>query len=48
LPTTYHATKFAAEKLVREQSQIAYRVYRPSAVVGDSTNGEMYKVDAPC
>jgi NAD(P)-dependent dehydrogenase (short-subunit alcohol dehydrogenase family) len=43
----YHATKFAAEKLVREQSQVPYSVYRPSAVVGDSRTGEMDKIDGP-
>jgi NAD(P)-dependent dehydrogenase (short-subunit alcohol dehydrogenase family) len=42
----YHATKFQAEKLVREQS-LPFRVYRPSAVVGDSRTGEMDKVDGP-
>ncbi|HEY3465241.1 MAG TPA: SDR family oxidoreductase [Amycolatopsis sp.] len=42
----YHATKFQAEKLVREQP-LPYRVYRPSAVVGDSRTGEMDKVDGP-
>ncbi|MET8845654.1 SDR family oxidoreductase [Amycolatopsis sp. NPDC004625] len=42
----YHATKFQAEKLVREQ-HLPYRVYRPSAVVGDSRTGEMDKVDGP-
>ncbi|SFA72272.1 Thioester reductase domain-containing protein [Amycolatopsis marina] len=47
LPTSYHATKFAAEKLVREQSGTRYRVYRPAAVVGDSVTGEMDKVDGP-
>ncbi|MGW5053485.1 SDR family oxidoreductase [Actinokineospora sp. NPDC004072] len=43
----YHATKFAAEKLVREQDRVPYRVYRPGAVVGDSTTGEMDKADGP-
>ncbi|OXM63888.1 SDR family oxidoreductase [Amycolatopsis vastitatis] len=42
----YHATKFQAEKLVREQA-LPYRVYRPSAVVGDSRTGEMDKIDGP-
>ncbi|MEV6915567.1 SDR family oxidoreductase, partial [Amycolatopsis sp. NPDC051106] len=42
----YHATKFQAEKLVREQS-LPFRIYRPSAVVGDSRTGEMDKVDGP-
>ncbi|MFE3176798.1 SDR family oxidoreductase [Amycolatopsis sp. NPDC059090] len=43
----YHATKFEAEKLVREQSDVPFRVYRPSAVVGDSRTGEMDKIDGP-
>ncbi|UVS77527.1 SDR family oxidoreductase [Actinokineospora sp. UTMC 2448] len=43
----YHATKFAAEKLVREQDRVPYRIYRPAAVVGDSRTGEMDKVDGP-
>ncbi|WP_216213375.1 SDR family oxidoreductase [Amycolatopsis aidingensis] len=47
LPSPYHATKFAAEKLVREQDAVPYRIYRPSAVVGDSVTGEMDKVDGP-
>jgi thioester reductase-like protein/short-subunit dehydrogenase len=42
----YHATKFQAEKLVREQA-LPFRVYRPSAVVGDSRTGEMDKIDGP-
>ncbi|ALG07296.1 SDR family oxidoreductase [Kibdelosporangium phytohabitans] len=47
LPSPYHATKFAAEKLVRAQTAVPWRVYRPSAVVGDSRTGEMDKVDGP-
>lgn len=43
----YHATKFAAENLVREQQAVPYKVYRPSAVVGDSRTGEMDKIDGP-
>ncbi|MFC5289032.1 SDR family oxidoreductase [Actinokineospora guangxiensis] len=43
----YHATKFAAEKLVRAQDRVPYRIYRPAAVVGDSRTGEMDKVDGP-
>ncbi|WP_020661765.1 SDR family oxidoreductase [Amycolatopsis benzoatilytica] len=42
----YHATKFEAEKLVRAAG-LPFRVYRPSAVVGDSRTGEMDKVDGP-
>jgi thioester reductase-like protein/short-subunit dehydrogenase len=47
LPSPYHATKFAAEKLVRSQDVVPWRVYRPSAVVGDSQTGEMDKIDGP-
>ena len=47
LPSPYHATKFEAERLVREQTAVPWRVYRPSAVVGDSRTGEMDKIDGP-
>jgi NAD(P)-dependent dehydrogenase (short-subunit alcohol dehydrogenase family) len=47
LPSPYHATKFAAEKLVRDQSEVAWRVYRPAIVVGHSQTGAMDKVDGP-
>jgi NAD(P)-dependent dehydrogenase (short-subunit alcohol dehydrogenase family) len=47
LPSAYHATKFAAEKLVRGQSELPWRVYRPAIVVGHSVTGEMDKVDGP-
>jgi NAD(P)-dependent dehydrogenase (short-subunit alcohol dehydrogenase family) len=47
LGSPYHATKFAAEALVREQSSVPWRVYRPAIVVGDSRTGEMDKVDGP-
>jgi NAD(P)-dependent dehydrogenase (short-subunit alcohol dehydrogenase family) len=46
-PSPYHATKFAAEKLVRQQSELPWRVYRPAIVVGHSETGEMDKVDGP-
>ena len=47
LPSPYHATKFEAERLVREQLQVPWRVYRPGIVVGDSRTGEMDKIDGP-
>ncbi|MGC7097063.1 SDR family oxidoreductase [Amycolatopsis lurida] len=47
LPTPYHRTKFEAERLVREQHQVPYRIYRPAAVVGHSRTGEMDKIDGP-
>ncbi|HEV7805928.1 MAG TPA: SDR family oxidoreductase [Solirubrobacteraceae bacterium] len=47
LPSTYHRTKFESEKLVREQANVPWRVYRPAIVVGHSQTGEMDKVDGP-
>jgi thioester reductase-like protein len=47
LPTPYHRTKFESEKLVREQSDTPWRIYRPAIVVGDSVTGEMDKLDGP-
>jgi NAD(P)-dependent dehydrogenase (short-subunit alcohol dehydrogenase family) len=47
LPTPYHRTKYESEKLVRERVQGAWRVYRPSLVVGNSKTGEMDKIDGP-
>jgi NAD(P)-dependent dehydrogenase (short-subunit alcohol dehydrogenase family) len=43
----YHRTKFESEKLVRERVKGAWRVYRPSIVIGNSKTGEMDKVDGP-
>ncbi|QBJ95443.1 SDR family oxidoreductase [Rhodococcus sp. ABRD24] len=45
-PTPYHRTKFEAERLVRA-SNVRWRIFRPSAVVGSSGTGEMDKVDGP-
>lgn len=47
LPSPYHATKYEAERIVREQAEMPWRVYRPAVVVGDSRTGEMDKVDGP-
>src|SRR5947209_2214529 len=47
LPSPYHQTKFESEKLVREQAQVPWRVYRPAVVVGNSQTGEMDKIDGP-
>jgi NAD(P)-dependent dehydrogenase (short-subunit alcohol dehydrogenase family)/thioester reductase-like protein len=43
----YHRTKFAAERIVREQAAVPWRVYRPAVVVGHSQTGEMDKIDGP-
>ncbi len=47
LPSPYHRTKFEAERIVREQPFVPWRIYRPAVVVGDSRTGEMDKVDGP-
>jgi NAD(P)-dependent dehydrogenase (short-subunit alcohol dehydrogenase family) len=47
LPSPYHRTKFVAEQVVREESTVPWRVYRPVIVVGDSRTGEMDKIDGP-
>jgi NAD(P)-dependent dehydrogenase (short-subunit alcohol dehydrogenase family) len=47
LDNSYSATKYESEKLVRENSTVPWRVYRPGIVVGHSETGEMDKVDGP-
>lgn len=47
LPSPYHRTKHESERIVREQSAVPWRVYRPSVVVGHSETGAMDKVDGP-
>ena len=46
-PHPYHRTKFESEKLVRERVEVPWRVYRPAVVVGNSSTGEMDKIDGP-
>ncbi|HRK23936.1 MAG TPA: SDR family oxidoreductase [Beijerinckiaceae bacterium] len=43
----YFASKHIAEKVVRSECSIPWRVYRPGIVVGDSKTGEMDKIDGP-
>ena len=43
----YFMTKHESEKIVRKESKLPWTVYRPALVVGDSTTGEMDKVDGP-
>jgi NAD(P)-dependent dehydrogenase (short-subunit alcohol dehydrogenase family) len=43
----YFSTKHGAEKIVRAECQVPWRVYRPGIVVGDSHTGEMDKIDGP-
>ncbi|MFC7460530.1 SDR family oxidoreductase [Hydrogenophaga defluvii] len=43
----YFMTKHESEKIVRQECKGAWTVYRPAMVVGDSTTGEMDKIDGP-
>ena len=43
----YFRTKHESEKVVREECDVPWRVYRPGIVVGHSETGEMDKVDGP-
>ena len=47
LPSPYHRTKFESERIVREESEVPWRVYRPAIVVGHSETGAMDKIDGP-
>lgn len=47
LTNTYLQTKHESEALVRQESKLPFRIYRPSMVVGDSATGEMDKIDGP-
>ncbi|MFT6276113.1 MAG: NAD(P)-dependent dehydrogenase (short-subunit alcohol dehydrogenase family) [Halioglobus sp.] len=43
----YFSTKHESEGLVRAQSKMNWRIYRPGMVVGHSLTGEMDKIDGP-
>jgi NAD(P)-dependent dehydrogenase (short-subunit alcohol dehydrogenase family) len=43
----YFMTKHESEKIVRKECKGPWSVYRPAMVVGDSTTGEMDKIDGP-
>jgi NAD(P)-dependent dehydrogenase (short-subunit alcohol dehydrogenase family) len=43
----YYRTKFEAEKLVREQPEVPFRIYRPGLVIGSSLTGEADRTDGP-
>jgi NAD(P)-dependent dehydrogenase (short-subunit alcohol dehydrogenase family) len=47
LDPPYFMTKHESEKLVRKECKVPWTVYRPAFVVGDSTTGEMDKIDGP-
>ncbi|HEY8740458.1 MAG TPA: SDR family oxidoreductase [Candidatus Dormibacteraeota bacterium] len=43
----YYATKFEAEKIVRSEATVPFRIYRPGIVIGSSETGEADKIDGP-
>ena len=43
----YFRTKHESEKIVREECNAPWRVYRPAIVVGHSQTGEIDKIDGP-
>src|SRR5215207_4399619 len=43
----YFQTKHESERVVREESRVPWRVYRPGIVVGHSETGEIDKIDGP-
>jgi NAD(P)-dependent dehydrogenase (short-subunit alcohol dehydrogenase family) len=43
----YFMTKHESEKIVRKECKVPWSVYRPAMVVGDSSTGEMDKIDGP-
>ncbi|MDX1803045.1 MAG: SDR family oxidoreductase [Alcanivorax sp.] len=47
LDDPYLLTKHESEALVRQESKIPWRIYRPAMVVGHSETGEMDKIDGP-
>ncbi len=43
----YYRSKFQSEAIVRNESKLPFRIYRPGVVVGHSETGEMDKIDGP-
>ena len=43
----YFLSKHRAEKVVRRDCTVPWRIYRPGIVVGDSKTGEIDKIDGP-
>ncbi len=41
----YFRTKYEAERIVRRECAVPFRIYRPSGVVGHSETGEIDKID---
>ncbi len=47
LENPYLRTKHISEKVVRDECQVPFRIYRPGMVVGHSKTGEIDKIDGP-
>ncbi len=47
LEHAYFSSKHKGEGLVRAETEIPWRIYRPGVVVGDSKTGEIDKIDGP-
>lgn len=43
----YYRTKYESERIVREESTVPWRVYRPGLVIGSSETGEADRPDGP-
>ncbi|AKO52102.1 short-chain dehydrogenase [Marinobacter psychrophilus] len=43
----YFRTKHESERVVRDDCNVPFRIYRPGLVIGDSATGDMDKVDGP-
>src|ERR1700716_4046733 len=43
----YYETKYASEKLVRDEAKVPYRISRPGIIIGHSQTGEADKIDGP-
>ncbi|WP_024800482.1 SDR family oxidoreductase [Nocardia sp. BMG51109] len=47
LPMPYQRAAFEAERTVREQTRVPWRIYRPSIVLGHSRTGEIDRISGP-
>jgi NAD(P)-dependent dehydrogenase (short-subunit alcohol dehydrogenase family) len=47
LDHAYYKTKHESERIVREETTVPWRVYRPGMVIGSSETGEADRVDGP-
>jgi NAD(P)-dependent dehydrogenase (short-subunit alcohol dehydrogenase family) len=43
----YFSTKYEAERIVREEARVPWRVYRPAMVIGSAATGEADRIDGP-